>query len=67
MFRAQSLFSDSQRPLVKGLGLCVLALSTVKLRQVVEDGGQIGVSGAKRLFPDRLRPLKEWLGLRRQS
>ena len=58
------LFPDRQRPLVKRLGLRVLALVSVKLRQVVEARGHVGVLRAQRLFPDRQRPLVKGLGLR---
>ena len=64
VLRAQGLFPDRQRPLVKGLGLRVLALGVVEHRQVVEAGGHVGVLRAQGLFPDRQRPLVKGLGLR---
>jgi hypothetical protein len=53
MLRAQRLFPDRQRTPVKRLGLRVLALGTIKHRQVVEAGGYVEVLPAPRLFPDR--------------
>ena len=39
VLRAQGLFPDRQRPLVKGLGLRVLTLVVIEQRQIVEAGG----------------------------
>jgi hypothetical protein len=57
VFRAQGLFPNRQRPLVKGFGLRVLALVIVKRRQVVEALGHVGVLRAQGRFPDRQRPI----------
>ena len=45
-----------QRPLVKGLGLGVLALGVAEPRQVVEAVGHVGVFRAQCLFQNRQRP-----------
>jgi hypothetical protein len=54
---------DRQRPLIKGLGLRVLALGLVKVRQIVEAVGHIRVLRAQRLFTDRQRPLQKGRGI----
>jgi hypothetical protein len=63
VLRTQSLVSDRQRPLVKGLGLHVFTLLVVKHRQVVEAHGHVGVFRTQSLFPERQRPLVKGLGV----
>ncbi len=63
MLRPKRLLVDRQRPLVERLGLGVLALDAVKLRQVIEARGYQGVLRPKRLLQDRERAFVEWLGL----
>jgi hypothetical protein len=48
MLRAQGFFPNRQRPLIKGLGLYVLALSIVKLCHPVEGFGQVGMFRTER-------------------
>ena len=53
MLGAKSLFRDRQLPLVKGLGVRVLAFGTVKLRQVVKVlrlGERVWVVSPKHAF-----------------
>ena len=63
MRRPQGLLVDRQRPLVERLGLGVLVLDTVKLRQVVEARGYQGVLRPKRLLQDSERASVKRLGL----
>ena len=64
MIRAEGLLPDRQRALVERLGLRVLALVVVQLREVVQARGHIGMIRAEGLLPDRQRALVERLGLR---
>ena len=50
MLWPQGLSQNRQRPLVKGLGLRVLALGGVKARQVVEADRHVGMLRAEALF-----------------
>ena len=43
MLGSQSLLHDRQRPIVERLGLGIVALGPVKLRQVVEARGNVGM------------------------
>lgn len=63
-YQAKGFFPDRQRPLVKGLSLCVLALIVAEYRQVVEDTSCVAVLRAQRLFRDRQGPLVKGLHLR---
>ena len=47
MLGSQGLLEDRQRPLMKRLGLGVLALGVIERRQVVEAGGQAWVCGSE--------------------
>src|SRR2546425_12510303 len=58
----QGLLPDRQRPLVKGLGLGILALVVVKNCKVVQARSYLGVVCAQGLLPDRQRPLVERFG-----
>src|SRR6266566_2109629 len=61
--RLQDTFTGCQRLLQQLLGLLILALLYIELRQV--DGGHqgVGMFGAGRLLADTERLLQEWLGL----
>jgi hypothetical protein len=63
VLRAQGLLADRQRPLIEGLGLCILTLFGVEPGQAIEAEGHVGVLRAQGLFPDRQRTLIERLGL----
>ena len=63
MVGSQGLLLDRQRALKERLGLGVLALVPVELRQVVEARAHVGVVGPEGLLPDGQRPLVERLGL----
>ena len=56
MLRAKGLFPDRQRPLVKGLGLRVLALVVVEPREVVEAGGHSRDAPGRGPFPGSPAP-----------
>ena len=63
MLRPQRLLKNRQRPPEERLGLGVLALLVVELRQVVEARGYLGVLRPQRLLKNRQRALVERLGL----
>ena len=63
MVGAERLLADGQGALEERLGLGVVALRTVQLRQVVEAGGGVGMVGAERLLADGQGALVERLGL----
>jgi hypothetical protein len=52
MVRTEGLFPNLQGVLIQRLGLGVLALILVELRQVVESGRHMRMIGAHRLFQD---------------
>ena len=52
ILRAEHPLANSDSALVKLLGLLVALLAVVQVRQVVVVGGQVGMLGAERLFPD---------------
>src|SRR2546426_748525 len=63
VFWAQVLLPDRHHSLVERLGLGVLALSVVELRQVAKTCGRVGVLGPAGFLLDRQRPLVERLSL----
>jgi hypothetical protein len=63
MVGAQRLLQNRERAPIERLGLGILSLVAVKLRQVVEARSHIGMVGAQRLLPDRERAPIERLGL----
>lgn len=62
MIRAERLLLDHQRALEERLCLLVLALGAVKLREVVQAGGDSGMSGPERLLGDPLCLLRHLAG-----
>ena len=58
MIRAESLLIDRQRALIERLGLRVLALGAVQLREVVQARGHNGMIGSHRLLGDLQRLLR---------
>src|SRR5437016_10280669 len=63
MLRSQLLLPDAQGPLVEGLGLRILALLSVEVRQSMERGGHIRMVGSQLLLPNVQGALVEGLGL----
>src|SRR3989442_15684296 len=62
MIRAESLLIDRQRALEERLGLRVLALGLVELREVVQARGHIGMIRAVGLLGDPQRLLRNDYG-----
>ena len=50
LLRAQNFFLNGQGAPIKGLRLAVAALGIIKVRQVVEADGHVGVLRPQRLF-----------------
>ena len=63
MLGSQSLLPNRQRPPVKRLGLGVLALVVVQLRQAVEAGSHLGMLRPPDFLIDRQGAPVEWLGV----
>jgi hypothetical protein len=64
MLRAQRPFTDLQRPLIEGLGLCVLAFGFVEPRQAVDYGAHIRMFRTEGFLKNLERPFIKGLGLR---
>jgi len=60
---AEGLLLDDQRALIEGFGVGVVALGSVKFREVIEGGGHVWVLWAEGLLIDGQRPLIERFGL----
>src|SRR2546423_87866 len=60
---SQPLLPDVQGPLVEQLGLLVLALHIVEVRQIAERVGLQGMLGSQLLLPDAQSSLEERFGL----
>ena len=52
MLQSQGTFVDGEGALVQGLGLLVLPLVPIEVRQIVEAGGRVGVIGSHLLLAD---------------
>src|SRR2546423_517904 len=63
MVGIERFLSDTQRALVEGLGLGILALIRVEEPQIVERVSDIGMIKTQRLLPEMERALVEGLGL----
>ena len=63
MLRPQDSFTGRQCLLQKPLGLLILALLNIELRQVDDEIQGFGMFGAERLLVDAERLLEERLGL----
>ena len=63
MVWSQRFFRDVQRAFVERLGLGVVALGGVKVSQIVQARGHVGMVRSQRFFPDDQRAFVERLGL----
>jgi hypothetical protein len=63
VFFAQGFLSDFQAALEQGFGLLLLALGIIKLCQVVQADGDIGVFFAQGFLSDRQAALAQRFGL----
>src|ERR1700694_2858506 len=62
MLRPQSFLTDVERPLAKGLRLCIATLSKGEFGQVVESFSSSGMLRAKRFLKESEGPLPKRLG-----
>src|SRR6266436_8095177 len=62
MLRPKYFLTDAERPLAKGLRLCITTLRIIEFGQIVESFSSSGMLRSKRFLKDSKGPLPKRLG-----